>query len=211
MLLIVTVASYKGGAGKTTTAIHLARYLQTLAPTLLLDGDETRNATAWNANGKGFPFRVADLNSAALLAAQFKHVVIDTGQRPTDADLKALAEGCNLLVIPTVPSGIDTVSLVQTVRALRECNATYRVLITKAPPAPEQEAQQLRANLSSLDIPLFAADIPRLKAFDKAFHAGVSVDDVKGDPNAARAWKAYQAAGKEIVVHGRTKQIRKGA
>ena len=66
--MIITVASHKGGVGKTTTAVHLAAYLQTLAPTLLLDGDDTRNATAWNENGQGFPFKVADQNSAALLA-----------------------------------------------------------------------------------------------------------------------------------------------
>lgn len=198
--MIITVASYKGGVGKTTTAIHLATYLQTLAPTLLLDGDDTRNATVWSENGHGFPFRVADLNSAALLASQFAHVVIDTGQRPKDADLKALAEGCNLLVIPAVPAGIDTVGLVQTVRALRECNARYRVLLTKVPPAPEQEAQQLRAHLKGLNVPLFAAEIPRLKAFDRAFHAGVPVGDVKDDRrNAVRAWEAYKAAAKEIL------------
>jgi DNA invertase Pin-like site-specific DNA recombinase len=128
--------------GKTTTAIHLAAYLQTLAPTLLLDGDETRNATVWRDNGKAsaddendpgkLSFKIADLNSAAMLSAKYAHVVIDTGQRPTDTDLKTLAEGCNLLVIPTVPTGIDTVGLVQTVNALREKapDASYRVLIS---------------------------------------------------------------------------------
>lgn len=217
--MIITVASYKGGVGKTTTAIHLAAYLQTLASTLLLDGDETRNATAWRDNGKAdedaagkLPFKIADLNSAAMLASKFTHVVIDTGQRPTDTDLKTLADGCDLLVIPTVPAGIDTVGLVQTVNALREKapDGSYRVLITKAPPAPEHEAQKLRGHLSSLDIPLFRVDIPRLKAFDKAFEAGVPVGEVKGDANAARAWEAYRAAGKEIL-NARTKQVRKGA
>ena len=49
--MIITVTSYKGGVGKTTTAIHLAAYLQTLAPTLLVDGDhgriETRRITVF--------------------------------------------------------------------------------------------------------------------------------------------------------------------
>ena len=80
--MIITVASYKGGVGKTTTAVHLAAYLETLAPTLLLDGDQTRNATAWAQRGDGFPFRVATIDQAAKLARSYNHIVIDTGQRP---------------------------------------------------------------------------------------------------------------------------------
>jgi chromosome partitioning protein len=130
--MIITIASHKGGVGKTTTAIHFAAYLQTVAPTLLLDGDDTRNATAWGGNGPGFAFRIADLNSAAMLAPKFTHVVIDTGQRPTDTDMQALAEGCDLMVIPAVPAGLDSVGLVQTIRALTECRANYRVLLTNS-------------------------------------------------------------------------------
>ena len=63
----IAVASYKGGVGKTTTAVHIAAYLNTLAPTLLLDGDRTRNATEWSERGGGFAFAVADVASAMKL------------------------------------------------------------------------------------------------------------------------------------------------
>jgi chromosome partitioning protein len=97
------------------------------------------------------------------------------------------------------PTGLDTVGLVQTVKILKACNANYRVLLTKVPPPPEPEGLELRAMLAALDVPLFAAEIPRLKAFDKAFHAGVTVGEVKDDRRARRAWEAYQAVGKEII------------
>ena len=45
--MILTVASFKGGVGKTTSAIHFAAYLQQQAPTLLIDGDPNRSATTW--------------------------------------------------------------------------------------------------------------------------------------------------------------------
>ena len=199
--MIVTVASYKGGVGKTTTAVHLAAYLQTLAPTLLLDGDDTRNATAWSQRGKGFPFKVADEVQAARYARDFTHTVIDTGQRPKQVDLKVLSEGCDLLVVPAVPASLDTDGLVLTLQALADIgNDRYRVLLVKVPPPPEPEGPQLRSDLTAQDIPLFSADIPRLKAFEKAAAAGVPVSDVK-DPNARRAWKAYQAAGKELLSY----------
>jgi chromosome partitioning protein len=49
-------------------------------------------------------------------------------------------------------------------------------------------------------VPLFAVDIPRLKAFEKAAATGVPVSQVE-DRRAVRAWEAYQAAGKELVTH----------
>jgi chromosome partitioning protein len=46
--MIITIASFKGGVAKTTTAVHLAAYLQDRSPTLLIDGDPNRSATGWS-------------------------------------------------------------------------------------------------------------------------------------------------------------------
>ena len=197
--MILTITSYKGGVGKTTSAVHLAAYLQTLAPTLLLDGDQTKNATAWSQRGKGFPFRVAGIDQAAKLARDFEHIVIDTGQRPSLEDLEAAADGCDLLVIPAVPASLDTDGLGQTIRALQQIGTgAYRVLLTKVPPPPEKEAAELREFLTGLSVPIFQAEVPELKAFKKAASAGQIVNQT-ADRNAARAWQAYAAAGKEIL------------
>ena len=42
--MIVTVASFKGGQAKTTTAVHLAALLNEQSPALLVDGDPISNA-----------------------------------------------------------------------------------------------------------------------------------------------------------------------
>lgn len=197
--MFVTVASYKGGVGKTTTAVHLAAYLQRLASTLLIDGDPNRSATAWGRRG-GFPFQTVDEKEGAYQARNFQHVVIDTEARPGSADFEALAKGCDLLVIPTVPASLDTDALILTLEAARKLAPDkYRVLMTKVPPPPETDGPQLRAVLQREEIPVFAAEIPRLKSFERAAAEGVPVYGVQHDPRAKRAWESYQAAGKEMT------------
>ena len=49
--MITTVASFKGGVGKSTTAVHLAAYLHLRGPTLLIDGDPNRSVTGWSKRG----------------------------------------------------------------------------------------------------------------------------------------------------------------
>lgn len=196
--MLITIASFKGGVAKTTTAVHLAGYLATKAPTSLIDGDTNRSATAWARRGS-LPFEVADERHTARVARQYEHLVIDTAARPSDDELRDLADGCDLLIIPTTPDALSLDALQATVDALRSLKANrYRILITAIPPRPSRDGDEAREMLKASKLPLFSAGIRRFVAFQKAALAGCLVSEVH-DARAGDAWADYEAVGKELL------------
>jgi chromosome partitioning protein len=196
--MITTVASFKGGVGKSTTAVHLASYLNARSPTLLIDGDPNRSVTGWSKRG-ALPFQVIDERQAARYARDYQHIVIDTQARPSRDDLDALAGGCDLLVIPSTPDALALDALVLTAAALAEVGAQrFKVLLTICPPKPSRDAEEARAMIAEAGLPLFAGEIRRAAAFQKAALQGMVVCSVK-DPRAADCWRDYERIGTEIL------------
>lgn len=196
--MIITVAGFKGGVGKTTSAVHFAAYLQQHAPTVLIDGDPNRSATTWARYDK-LPFKVIDERSAVRHVRTYEHVVIDTKARPEEEDLKALVEGCDLLIIPSKPDTLSLDALRLTANTLKLIGATnYRVLLTIIPPKPSRDGEEAYTALTEANYPVFRTLIRRFKAFEDAATQGVPVFDVVGNRNAQEGWNDYVEAGKEI-------------
>lgn len=198
--MIITIAAFKGGVGKTTTAIHLAAYLNMQKPALLIDGDANRSALEWDSRGPGLPFKVIDEKLTARYVRDFDHVVIDTEARPDDRDLATLAEGCDLLILPTTPDALSLAALLHTVEALKALKADhYRVLLTILPPKPSRDGDEARELIEEKGLPMFEGGIRRFVAFQKAALAGVTVDQAN-DPHAADGWNDYLEIGKRINI-----------
>ena len=191
---IITVTGYKGGVGKSTTAIHIATFFSDEGETVLTDGDPNRTCLKWAERGN-LPFEVADERQAMRVVSGADYVVIDTPARPDSDDLKELSKGCDLLVLPTSPDVVSLQPMLETAKALGDTN--YRALITIVPPKPSQEGEVMRSDLEEGGLPVFKTMVRRTVGFQKAALEGVSIRDLS-DSRLARAWEDYKALGNEI-------------
>jgi chromosome partitioning protein len=200
--MILTFLSLKGGVGKTTSGIHFSAVLQEqYGETLFIDGDPNRSGDVW-ARKQQLPFLVVNELTAPrhVRDAKYKHIVIDTKARPSSEDIESLAEGCDLLIIPTEPDALSLDALIKMIAIIQKHAANkYKVLLTKVPPKPSRDGEDARDFLKQANIPVFHAEISRLAVFKKSAELGVAVKDIP-NPLARRAWESYVAAVKEAMA-----------
>ncbi len=126
--------------------------------------------------------------------------MIDTQARPSFDELKDLATGCDLLVLPSTPDALALDALMLTIDTLQSLNANhYKVLLTLIPPWPSRDGAEARNFLQDAKLPLFKGGIRRMVAYQKAALEGVPVYAVS-DQRAKKAWSDYVEIGHEIKL-----------
>lgn len=195
--MIISIVSYKGGTGKSTTAIHLAGCLAKKGKPLLIDGDLNRSALDWHERGTEPPFTVIDKEQAQRYSSGFDHVIVDTAARPEPRQLKAIVGGCDKLIVTTTPDAFSLAALKPAIMDLNELNAEFSILLTMISPI-SLAGSMVQRSFQSEGISVFKTMIRRFAAYQKASMNGSLVRDVPDD-YAQEAWSDYQNLTKEIL------------
>lgn len=181
----------KGGAGKTTLAVHLA----VLAGAPLLDLDPQQSASDWARARSSdqppvIPVKPVDLESIlkAVRDTGIGWAFIDTPPH-AQSTVAAVPRFCDLIVIPTRPSIMDLRALGKTFDIVR-ASSTPAVIVLNACPAPRllgeaRPVREARAVLESSGIPIAPCTITDRADMQHALIDGRSVTEF--DPNSKAA------------------------
>ncbi|MBF2077636.1 MAG: ParA family protein [Synechococcales cyanobacterium T60_A2020_003] len=200
--MIITVVSFKGGVGKTTTAVHIAESLSHRRGrrVVLGDGDLNRTALNWYqrglSNGLDVGFTVFDGDEDP--PEDYTDLVIDTPARPDDDEIIRLANFSDLMLIPTSPAPGAIEAAIGTLTRLSGISQSrYRVLLTLVPPRPSQRGLKAQEALKESGIPTFKGMIQRRDVFMDAELEGFPVGRMKG--TVAKLGAAdYDKIGREV-------------
>lgn len=136
----ITVASQKGGAGKTTLTLHLGTLAQQDGPTLLVDADPQGSLAFWFERREAErplvipigPERLGDVLETAK-GEGIKFCLIDTAPHDT-AGMATAMRLADLVLIPARPSALDLHAIGPTVRMAEALKKPALVVLTQTPP-----------------------------------------------------------------------------
>lgn len=195
--MIITIASFKGGVGKTTSAIHLCQYFATRRPkrkVVLADGDPNRTVIDWAESSPfDLPFQVAD---ASEELPNYDILVVDTPARTEPKDLADLIDSSTLVIIPTKIDIFDVRATLALADVLRPHADKYRILLTSLP-----RGKRLFDSALSLfdekELKAFSTGIRHYTVYRDAGYEGVPVG--RYSEAGKKAMSDYEVIGKKIL------------
>jgi chromosome partitioning protein len=203
---VITVASRKGGAGKTTLTAHLAGFAHGQGRRcIIIDADPQGSLALCNSlRGRdSLPLATAERGVerqvALASAAGYDWVFIDTAPTMWVVVQEAI-RAATLVVIPARPGFLDLAAVRETVKAARDRNKPYAVVLNACPvKRGDKQAPavaQSRAWLDRDGIPVWSGQISQRAGFVLSLAAGSSAGDGGGESLAgteiARLWTAIE-------------------
>ena len=188
----LAVISQKGGAGKTTLALHLAAAWSLAGGNAaVLDLDPQASAVKWHHR------RTAELpvvmhSPASLLDYEMKRIarsggevlILDTAPRLDSAALEA-AKASDLAVVPCRPSILDLEAVASTLDLVRTTGKPVIAMLNSAE-VRGSEADEAAEAVAALGVAVCPFRLARRVAFARALVAGLTAQEMEPGGKAAQ-------------------------
>lgn len=126
---VIGICNQKGGSGKSSTAVHLARWLQSQSDSILVvDSDGQRTSSLWlNAISSPIPYEIIPephrlLERLPDLAGKYQWTIVDAPGTLAEAS-RAIVLWSDFVLIPCQPTGVDLASTSDTIRLIGQARA----------------------------------------------------------------------------------------
>jgi chromosome partitioning protein len=203
---VITMASRKGGTGKSTLTAHLAAYChQSGNRCTIIDADPQGSLTLWHSLRRGGEpqlrngARGIERALAMAMVEGYQWAFIDTAASMWVVAQEAI-RAATLVAIPARPGFFDLNAVRETVAAARERNKPYAVVLNSTPvKRDDKEAPavaQSRAFFDKLGIPVWSGQISQRTGYVLTLAAGSSIGEVAPESAAgveiATLWSAIE-------------------
>jgi len=206
---VIALVGNKGGAGKTTLCINLARAFAERDSTVVLDADPQQSSHNWHAIADGnsafevIPATEDVVKVAAEYADSVGFVLIDCPPSVHSQQTSDALSGADLALIPVQPSPLDLWASVQIeteVQRARESNDDLAALLVINQLEPRTRLSQvMRDALAELSLPAAQSAVRRRMIYRKSILQGRSVLDV-GSQGAAAADEIRQLVDEMVKL-----------
>jgi chromosome partitioning protein len=192
----IAIISQKGGAGKTTLAIHLAVAAQQSGlSTAVFDLDPQASATSW-FDKRSAPSPTVVPAQAARLPALVEQaadqdadfIVIDSAPNADSASLAA-ARMADIILVPCRPAAFDLNAIGTTLNLAALAGKPAFVVLNAVPPVG-RVGEEARRALAGADVRVAAPVLHQLVAFSHSVNDGRTAQELDPGSKAATEVKA---------------------
>jgi chromosome partitioning protein len=204
----IAIISQKGGAGKTTLAVHLASAAAAGGVvTLVLDTDPQATASRWAEWRGGREPEVVDCGAPSLLAGKLSKaedlgaqlVVIDTPPH-ADAMARQAAKLADLILVPCRPKAFDLAALEATAELVNASRKPAFVVLMAGPPrAPLIYREATKLIEGTFGLALAPVSLPERAAFHRSTAGGQTAQELPADNKASQETTLLWAWAREQV------------